>query len=112
MRGGIIENLYFRNIEVGEVKEAVVLIDCMYEIKDGKNGNHIPSIRNVYIEDVTSSKSKYAVFLLGVPGEKNISDIYLDDCSFSGVKEQNSIRDVRNLVFSNVKINGTITKHN
>jgi polygalacturonase len=112
LRGGILENLYFRNIEVGEVKEAVVLINCMYEIKDGEKGDHIPWIRNVFIEDVKSSKSKYAVFLLGVPGENNISDIYLDNCSFAGVKEENSITDVRNLSFNNVRINGVLTELN
>lgn len=108
LRGGTIENIYFRNIKVGEVKEAVVLIDCMYEIKNGEKGNHIPSIRNVFIDDVHSKKSKYALFLLGVPGEKNINDIRLSNCTFDGVKEGNSIKDVVNLSLINVKINGVL----
>jgi len=32
-RGGVVENIYIRNITVGQVSEAVIKIDCLYELK-------------------------------------------------------------------------------
>ncbi|MCB8995348.1 MAG: glycoside hydrolase family 28 protein [Bacteroidales bacterium] len=106
LRGGVIENLYFRNIDVGQVKEAVLKINCMYEIKNNETGDHIPLVRNIHFEGIKSKKSKYALFFIGVPGQNNISNIMIEDCSFLGVQKENSLQDVRKLSMQNVSING------
>ncbi len=106
LRGGEIENLYFRNIRVGEVKEAVVRINCDYEMKGQEQGSHIPWIHDIYISGVESNKSDYAIFLTGVPGITNIRDIYLEDCNFRNVKKANIIEGVDHLSLKNVLVNG------
>ena len=57
IRGGIVENVYFRNIKVGQVADAVMQIDFYYE--EGDAGNFTPLVRNVELKNVESNKSKY-----------------------------------------------------
>ena len=63
-RGGVIENLFFRNITVGEVKEAVVKVNMRYTLDDTVTIN-IPTVRNIFVEEVASKKSTYGVQILG-----------------------------------------------
>ena len=44
-RGGVIENVFMRNVEVGQVSEALLTIDFMYE--EGSRGNFPPTARNI-----------------------------------------------------------------
>ena len=48
MRGGLLENLYFRNIEIGQVAHAAITIDFNYE--EGAKGKYIPVVRNFVVE--------------------------------------------------------------
>jgi hypothetical protein len=56
--GGLIENAYMRNCQVGQVADAVLSIDYFYE--EGQRGTHTPVVRNVELRHVTSHKSTYA----------------------------------------------------
>jgi len=105
LRGGVIEKLYFRDIRVGEVKEAVVKINCNYEMKNEEQGEHIPEIRDIYISGVESNKSRYAIYLTGVPGVTNIRNIHIENCSFNNVKSENIIEGVEDLSLTNILIN-------
>jgi polygalacturonase len=64
-RGGVIENVYMRNCQVGQVADAVLSIDYYYE--EGQRGAHTPVVRNVEMRNVTSQKSNYALYLRGFP---------------------------------------------
>ena len=44
-RGGTIENVYLRNVQIGKVSEAVLTIDFLYE--EGPNGDFPPTERNI-----------------------------------------------------------------
>lgn len=103
MRGGLIENIYMRNVDVGEVAEAVVAIDFYYE--EGATGGFTPVVRNVEVRNVKSSKSKYALYLRGFKNAP-ITDIRLEHCSFDGVAQPNLLENVERLVFRDVRING------
>ena len=59
VRGGAIENLFVRNITVGEVKEAVLTIDFYYE--EGENGEFTPNVKNMVLANITSKKSNYGL---------------------------------------------------
>lgn len=108
LRGGLIENIYMRNCEVGEVKQAVLLINYFYE--QGDVGKFDPIVRNIYLENITSQKSKYGVYLRGFERDP-ITDIYVKNCNFNGVKEGNLLENVERLVFEEVYINGEIVKN-
>ena len=106
VRGGTIENLYFRNIEVGEVKEAVVRVNMRYAIFSDPNQEFIPVVRNIYVENVTSQKSKYGVLIEGYDEEHPVSGVHLKDCTFNGVTQGNKIEFGSDLVFDNYLLNG------
>lgn len=102
LRGGTIENVYMRNCEIGEVKQAILLVDFNYE--QGDAGNHTPIVRNIYLDNITSTKSNYAVYLRGYE-RSPVLNIYINNSEFRGVKQEVLIENAENIIFSNVRIN-------
>jgi len=105
MRGGLLENLYFRNIEVGQVAHAAITIDFNYE--EGEKGKFIPVVRNFVVSDLKSGKSKYA---LDVQGFKHapVRNLRLENCTFDNVAEPSILKNVEGLNLQNVRINGRL----
>jgi polygalacturonase len=105
-RGGITDGVYVRNIKVGEVKDAILSINCSYHISAEGEGKFPPIIKNVYLSNVTSKNSAYAIWLDGIKGQQCVSNINIEDCVFSGVKLKNQLQNVGKVTFKNVIING------
>ena len=84
-RGGINQNIYMRNIEVGQCKEAVMRINLVYEPNEIAERGHIPTVRNVYMENVTCNKSKYGVLINGLEDSAQIYNINVKNCTFNGL---------------------------
>jgi polygalacturonase len=103
MRGGLLENLHFRNIEVGQVAHAVITIDFNYE--EGAKGSFTPVVRNFFVNKLRSSKSQHALDIQGLTAAP-IKDLYLSDCTFDNVAQPNIVKNVLNASLHNVKING------
>ena len=103
MRGGTIENVYFRDIDVGQVSGAVLQVDCLYE--EGANGPEQPVVRNIDIRGVTCKKSRYALQLRGLASSP-IHSVHVADCNFDNAAEANVVENVTGLQCANVKING------
>ncbi len=105
MRGGLLENLYFRNMQVGQVAHAAITIDFNYE--EGEKGKFTPVVRNFVVSDLMSGKSKYA---LDVQGFKNapIYNLRLENCTFDKVESPSIVKNVENLVLEKVRVNGKI----
>jgi polygalacturonase len=106
-RGGIVENVYFTNNTVGQVAEAVVDIDFNYE--EGNGGPHNPVVRNVVVENITSGKSKYALYLRGFKNAP-IAAVRLANCKFDNAAQANVIENVDGLQFDKVLRNGQAMK--
>ena len=107
MRGGRLENLHFRNIEVGQVAHAVITIDFNYE--EGAKGAFTPIVRNFIVNKLRSSKSQHALDIQGLTAAP-IRDLYLSDCTFDNVAEPNIVKNVLNATLRSVKINGQEVK--
>jgi len=103
LRGGVIENIHMRNVTVGQVSDAILLIDYYYG--EGDVGSFAPVVRGIFLENVTSEKSPYALRLLGYP-RSPISGVVLRDCVFNGVENSNQMENVTGLKFIRVSING------
>jgi len=103
LRGGVVENIFMRNVQVGEVKEAVVHIYFHYG--EGDVGPHTPIVRNIYLSNVTSKKSQYALFIKAYE-RSPVSKLQLRSCRFDGVERGNVLEHVRGLFFNNVTLNG------
>lgn len=103
LRGGIVENIYMRNVTVGEVSDAVVRVNFNYS--EGDVGQHTPIVRNIFVKNVTSQKSKYALFFDGYE-RSPISNVFLEKCNFNGVEKGNKLNWVVDLEMKEVYING------
>ncbi|HBX87386.1 MAG TPA: glycoside hydrolase [Marinilabiliaceae bacterium] len=101
VRGGFVEGLYVRNVEVGQCKEAIFRIELMYERKDG-DGSFMPRINNIVLENVNSQKSRYGVFIEGREEEIVVSDIKFINCKFNNVEIPTRITGSKNIEFVDV----------
>jgi polygalacturonase len=108
LRGGLLENFYFRNITVGQVAHAVITIDFNYE--EGKKGNFTPVMRNFVVENLKSGKSKYAVDVQGFENAP-IYGLQIKDSTFDNVASGAVIANLKDTVLENVRINGKVVEN-
>jgi polygalacturonase len=102
-RGGIIENVFVRNIDVGTVKMAILHIDFDYE--EGDAGEFTPIVRNIHLDNINSKKSDRVIFINAYE-RAPVDGIYINNSRFDGVEKENLINHVINLDASDSFING------
>ena len=109
-RGGVIENIYMRNVEVGQCAEAVLKINLDYEPKEIGRRGFYPTVRNVYMENVTCQKSKYGIMVVAFDSLTNVYNINLKDCKFNGVYDKPVCitGKTRDMNYENLFINGSL----
>ncbi len=110
-RGGTIENIYVRNVTVGQCRESVLKVNLVYEPNEICDRSFPPIVRNVWLDHVTCQKSRYGVMITALENGTNAYDIHLSNCEWNGVAEgnfQSGLAD--NVTFDNVKINGQLVK--
>jgi polygalacturonase len=100
LRGGFLENLFVRNVRVGQVKEAVVRINLMY---DKDRGEHYPKVRNVFIENVTSEKSGRPFYFVGLE-QAPIDNVVISNCTFKNAGEPSVFENVDEVFMRNVRL--------
>ena len=77
MGGGLVEDLYFRNIEVGQVSHAAITIDFNYE--EGEKGKFILVVRNFVVKRFEKPK-EHAVDVQGFK-HAPILNLQLENCT-------------------------------
>jgi unsaturated rhamnogalacturonyl hydrolase len=101
-RGGVIENVFMREVTVGHVSEAILTVDLLYE--EGANGPERPVVRNIQLDHVTSSASPRVLFIRGFPGAV-IDGIRISDSTFNNVSEPEMVTHAGAIAFNRVTIN-------
>jgi polygalacturonase len=101
IRGGIVENVFVRNVKVGQVADAVMQIDFYYE--EGDKGEFTPIVRNVELKNVESGKSKYGVWIRAYD-RSPATNIRRIDCTFNNVAQANVIENVKEFASIGVKL--------
>ncbi|MGN6817446.1 MAG: glycoside hydrolase family 28 protein [Sphingomonas sp.] len=102
-RGGLLEGFHYRDISVGQVKQAVIACDFNYE--EGAKGGFTPVLRDVTIERLTARHSVMALDSQGLPNAP-IERVRLSECSFDGVTSPSVIAYTNGLVLDRVRVNG------
>lgn len=100
VRGGFVENLYVRNVNVGQCDEAIFRVELKYEQRDG-DGPFMPVIKNVELRNVTSQRSRYGVFIEGRDESIQVSNVRFIDCNFNNVQAPVRITGAKDVVFEN-----------
>lgn len=105
-RGGLIENVFVRNIKVGEVKESVLGIDLHYGVHGNQTGNFMPQVQNIFIENTTvKNGGLYGILAKGHNGYP-IKNIRFKDVTIEKVETDYLIEYVEGLKLVNTYING------
>ncbi|WP_111979388.1 glycoside hydrolase family 28 protein [Algibacillus agarilyticus] len=102
IRGGLLENLYYRNIVIGQVSDAIV-INFLYE--EGDAGPFKPTVRNLNIDNLIVKQAKRAFVLRGYD-HTPISGVTLNNVTFIKVKSDSIVEHVTDIELNNVKVNG------
>jgi unsaturated rhamnogalacturonyl hydrolase len=104
VRGGVVENVFVRNVKVGRVADAVLQIDFVYE--EGANGPHQPVVRNVVMENVTVRETPRVLNIVGIPAGK-ISDVRILNSTFKNVKKPDVVKEANGVQLINCVVDRT-----
>jgi unsaturated rhamnogalacturonyl hydrolase len=100
-RGGAIENIFMRNVEVGSVRDQVLTVDMVYMRVN--TGPFPPTVRNVLMQHVTARNSPRVLSVIGTTNSI-IQGIRLEDCSFHGVRLADILTNAGDVVTNNVTV--------
>lgn len=110
-RGGTVDGVYVRNLEVGQVKEAVLKINMFYAIYNNQTGNFIPVIQNIVLENITvKNGGEYGILAKGYK-ESPIRNITLKNVIIEKVEKPFSLENVENLNLIDTYINGVLIQN-
>lgn len=107
-RGGVIENVFVRNVRVGQVKESVLGIDLFYNVHGNQTGNNMPVVRNISLENITvKNGGKYGILAKGHE-ELPIKNITFKNVTIDKVETRYLLQNVEGIQLINTKINGSL----
>ncbi len=90
MRGGVLENIFMRNINVGLVKDSVLQIDFLYE--EGAKGEQKPVAKNVVMENIKVAQTPRVLNVRGFPAA-SISGVRIYNSTFKQIKKPDVVLD-------------------
>lgn len=100
VRGGTIENIYFRKIDIGEVKTAIV-IDFDYE--EGDVGQFAPTVKNIEVRDL-HCKNAQQIFNVKGYARSPIRNLHLINAQFDKAADIGRLENMDGFISSNVSI--------
>jgi polygalacturonase len=107
-RGGLTENVYVRNIKVGQVKECVLKLNMFYVAWDDPIGTFIPEIRNIYLENIqVENGGSFGILAKGFE-QSPIQNVTLKNVTINKVGQPYSIENVKNLKLIDTYMNGIL----
>jgi polygalacturonase len=110
-RGGLVHNVFIKNIFMSEIVNEAVLFDTYYEdVTAGKNAkdvkttveDKVPRFRDFYISDVVCRGANTAISITGLP-QMPVQNIHFDNVVISADKGYES-KDAKDIDFKNVRL--------
>ena len=90
VRGGVLQNIFMRNVKVGRVADSVLQIDFRYE--EGTNGVFKPVANNVVMENVSVDHTPRVLNVRGFPGAE-ISNVRIYNSTFKQIEKPDVVQD-------------------
>ena len=88
VRGGVLQNIFMCNVNVGVVKDSVLQIDFLYE--EGAKGDFKPVAKNVAMENITVAHTPRVLNVRGFP-EASITDVRIYNSVFKEIKKPDQV---------------------
>src|SRR6187399_2141142 len=117
-RGGIVENIFIKDIYMKDIPAEAILFDMYYMAKDpvalaGEKrelpkvelkpvDETTPQFKNFHISNVYCNGAEKAIFIRGLP-EMHVKDIVLENMVFQAKKGMD-IQEASNISFKNIKV--------
>ena len=101
VRGGVVERIRLRNIDIGEVKHTLLRINYHYE--EGDVGQFPPVVRDIELRDIACRQTTCALSLLAYE-RAPARDIRLVDVRIENVRARSTIEHIEALSLQNVII--------
>lgn len=106
LRGGFVENVYAKDIEVGKVKEAVLRINTYYNVYGNQEGDHIPTIKNVFLENINVEDGGEFGLLIKGRESAPVENVVLKNVTIKNTETPLKIENCEPVKFINTTING------
>jgi unsaturated rhamnogalacturonyl hydrolase len=90
VRGGVMENIFVRDLTVGKVADAFLQIDFVYE--EGAKGPHKPVVRNLIVENATVAQAQRVLDVRGFPGSE-ISGVRIHNTTFKHISKEDTVQE-------------------
>jgi len=116
-RGGVVENIYVKNIAMKDIVEDAIFFDMYYFMKPPAPGEKVvvpavteatPQFRNFYINNIVCNGANRGIFVRGLP-EMSIKNIWLNDIVLKTKKGIEAI-EANNISFKNIQLVTSNTK--
>jgi polygalacturonase len=105
-RGGFIQNIWIRNIEISHCKRHTLLFQMDYHGYRG--GNFAPDFQGFHLENITCEQGgKVGIRITGVAA-KSIKAVNLRDINIKGAVQATEIRFLEELKHHKVRVNGKL----
>lgn len=118
-RGGVVENIYIKNISMFDITTDSFLFDLFYggksaseQLEDGDDNNQTtfvpqadittPAFRNIYVTGIVSRNARRAMLFNGLP-EMNIENIHVENSKISAQLGA-ELTESNDIIFKNVEI--------
>jgi len=103
-RGGYVENIWFENIEINDVREEAIQINMYYEFSTVVPKTVVPSdFNHIYFSNIKGEGAQTAIMIKGLP-EQKLDHIHLENIQLSA-KVAFVCSDVATISMGNVQIN-------
>ena len=102
MRGGFVRNINVRNIDIGTVRD-MLLINFYYE--EGLDGDYVPDVRNVRIQDVHCANAQRILNVRGFDHAK-INNLTLENVTIDHAAKPSIVENVGSVSLKNMKVDG------
>lgn len=107
-RGGIVENIYIKNIVMRDILNEAILFDMYYMAKAGVKETlpvteATPQFKNFYVSNVVCNGAERAILVRGLP-EMSIKNIFLDNMVLTANKGVQLI-EANNINLKNITLN-------
>ncbi len=101
-RGGIIENIHIRNIQVDTARGAFVRFETNYK---GHRGNHFPPVfQNFTLDNISCKEANVGIYAVGHK-DALLKNIHLKDITINNVITPYYINHFKNFSMIDVKMN-------
>ncbi len=106
-RGGVIENIYFKNIQVGNCRQLIRMEMEYKDIRYHPNEHPYPPLyRNIYFENITCEQAEeYGINIAGLE-QSPIQNVHLKDVTIKKANPVMNLVNVAGIECDHVIING------